>query len=276
VLGLLSLLRSPHPDAPGGRSQIVLGVAGETLVSMLLAPILMLFYTQFVCAAFLGKRVGWRGQQRESGHGLFLRQCISTHLPHTSFVAAWAALLAWASPALLLWLTPVFLGPLIAIPFSYITSSQSLGRKARRFGWFLTAEEARPPAEVQQVQEGSVTPAVPFFRTEEYFRDFGLLRAVLDPYVNGVHVSMLRHRVQASPRTRQYITFLGERLLLDGPVGLTAREKRTLLWDAECMVRAHRKLWSSPASQLHDWWQAALRHYNESSALAARRTVSAR
>jgi membrane glycosyltransferase len=67
---------------------------------------------------------------------------------------------------------------------------------------------------------------------------------------------------------------LSDRLLLDGPSSLTGSEKGALLWDADSMMALHQKLWASPASHLHEWWQAAFRHYNESSALFIRRTVS--
>ena len=56
------------------------------------------------------------------------------------------------------------------------------------------------------------------------------------------------------------MTALADRLLLDGPFGLTVAEKRILLWDAETMLAMHQTLWSSPASRLHDWWQTAFRH----------------
>jgi hypothetical protein len=37
----------------------------------------------------------------------------------------------------------------------------------------------------------------------------------------------------------------------------------------------HQKLWSSPPSHLHDWWQDAFRHYVESSAIFTRRSANA-
>ena len=104
--------------------------------------------------------------------------------------------------------------------------------------------------------------------------DYGLLQAVLDPYINAIHVSLLRQRAEACLRTREYFAMLSERLLLEGPLALTLAEKRMLLWNADAMLSMHQKLWSSRPSHLHGWWQAAFRHYVESSALSTRRTVS--
>jgi membrane glycosyltransferase len=113
-----------------------------------------------------------------------------------------------------------------------------------------------------------------FFRAKQYAADYGLLQAVLDPYVNAVHVSFLRQRETVAVRTREYLNTLGERLLRDGPEALTQQEKYTLLWDVDSMRALHRRLWRSPASTLHEWWESAFRHYNESLALSVRRAVS--
>jgi len=203
----------------------------------------------------------------------FLPAC-SLHLGHTVLALIWLAMLAWWRPALLPWMGPVFLGLLAAVPFTRFTASRAAGRGARLDQFFLTFEEVEPPPELQAVQEIPTIPKPAFFQTEDYAPNYGLLQAVLDPYVNSVHVSLLRQRTQATPDTREFLNGLMTRLLTDGPAGLAPREKTILLWDADSMLSAHRKLWSSPASQLHDWWQAAFRHYNETNALALRRSLS--
>jgi membrane glycosyltransferase len=104
--------------------------------------------------------------------------------------------------------------------------------------------------------------------------DYGLLQAILDPYINAIHVSLLRQRKESSQRTHGYLTLLSDRLLLDGPFTLSPGEKRTLLWDADAMLATHQKLWSSPSSHLHEWWQAAFRNYVETSALTIRRSAA--
>jgi membrane glycosyltransferase len=276
ALATMLLFRSPEKlNAFGGRAKVILSALGETLFSMILAPILMLFYTRFVRESLTGARVQWGRQKREADEAPSWRELASAHLGHTSFVLAWAGLVAWLKPSFLPWMALVFFGPIVSIPFSRLTASIKLGQRARRKGWFAIPEESQPPLELRQVQEPFSVPASPFFQTREYARDYGLLQAILDPYMNAVHVSLLRQRPQASIRTREYMNALSERLLLDGPFTLTPQEKRTLLWDADAMMGLHEKLWSRPASHLHEWWQAAFRHYNESIALSVRRTVSA-
>jgi membrane glycosyltransferase len=91
--------------------------------------------------------------------------------------------------------------------------------------------------------------------------DYGLLQAVLDPYVNAVHVSLLRQR-RPSEESRDYFLQLRVRLLRDGPAEFTTKEKMALLLDAESMIWLHRELWRVPAQSLAEWWRLAVRQYN--------------
>ncbi len=270
-----SLYASKNPPPPGSsRLKLVGSVLGEIIFSFLMAPILMFFYTRFVCAAFMGSLVKWEAQNRKGDEIPTLNQCFSALGSMLIIILLWGALIAWLNPSFLGWMSLVFIGPLLGVVFTRYTACEKKGGNARTNGWFLTSEEIAPPVELQQVEEPFVVPAPPFFRAQEYAKDYGLMQVLLDPYVNAIHVSLLRQGRQVSPKTRQYINALGDRLLLDGPHTLGPREKRALLWDAECVLTAHRRLWSSPASHLHSWWQAAFRHYNEASVLVTRRNLN--
>lgn len=274
-LGAAWLMYSPEKTKVSGQgSKIVWSVAAETLHSMLLAPILMLFYTRFVIASLCGFKVSWGTQTRSDEKGPAWGAWIQTHGSNTLFVLALTALVIHGAPWLLPWMAPVLIGPILAIPFSRLTASQALGRKAAAAGWFRIPEEQAPPEELKNLERPFLPPAMSFFQAKEYKSDYGLLQAILDPYINAIHVSMLRQRKEASQRTQGYLTLLSDRLLLDGPYTLSPGEKRTLLWDADAMLAMHQKLWSSPSSHLHEWWQGAFRNYVESSALSIRRTAA--
>jgi membrane glycosyltransferase len=275
ILGAALVMRSPDKAKRAGTpAKIGLGVLAETIYSMLLAPILMLFYTRFVLASLMGFKVGWGPQARSDENGPKWEAWFRVHGLHTVLALAATAIVLRTAPYLCLWLLPVLAGPIIAIPLSHFTASCRWGRRARSQGLFLTAEEAHPPAVLAHIDEPFIPPVQPFFREKDYAADYGLLQAVLDPYVNAIHGSLLRLRNETGGRTREYMSLLADRLLLDGPFTLTLSEKRTLLWDADAMLVMHQKLWSSPPSHLHEWWQAAFRNYVESSALTTRRTVT--
>lgn len=276
VLGATILMKSCEKlKLCGGVIKVALSVVAETIHSMLMAPVLMLFYTRFVLASFSGTEVRWGRQIRSDAQGPSWTAWIATHATNLVLVLIATAMTAWLRPSLLLWLVPVLAGPILAVPVSRITASTSLGMKAKMKGWFLIPEEGAPPAEVAKLEEPVTSTQNLLISSRDYAPDYGLLQAVLDPYINSVHVSLLRLRTESSVRTRENMALLADRLLLQGPNALTQAEKKTLLWDAEMMLAMHQTLWSSPPSHLHDWWQTAFRHYVEASALSIRRTVHA-
>jgi membrane glycosyltransferase len=265
VLAAHQLIASPERRrSAGGCVKIMLSTAGETVYSMILAPILMLFYTQFVWSSFFGGPVGWGRQKRTDHAGPTWRECTVVHLTHTIVAIAAAALVAWLLPAMLPWLLLVLIGPIVSIPFSRLVASNRLGLLSQRQGWFLIPEETRPPWELLQLENPFESSAVTAAHNRQQPEDFGLGQTVLDPRLNAIHVSLLHERQQVSVRTRQHLIALCEQLLCNGPSALSVRDKRILLWDADSMLKLHRKLWGSTAADCHPWWQAAFRDYLES------------
>ena len=84
---------------------------------------------------------------------------------------------------------------------------------------------------------------------------------MLDPYVNALHVALLRQR-RRTEESREWFAQLRERLLRDGPDRFTPREKMALLLDADSMMELHRDLWSARTEDLAPWWRLGIRQYN--------------
>src|SRR6185503_8472570 len=106
---------------------IVVSTLGEIVLSMLLAPIRMLFHTRFVVAALAGWAITWRSPARDdaaTSWGYALRQ----HGSQTLFGILWAGFVGWLNPAFLPWLAPVAGALIVSIPLSVYTSRASLGR----------------------------------------------------------------------------------------------------------------------------------------------------
>jgi len=164
-------------------------------------------------------------------------------------------------PAYFWWLSPVLAGMVFSIPISIFLSKLSFGRHAANLGLFLTPEETRPPYELRRLRQNLAECQKHMLPIEPLRNDHGILQAVLDPYVNAVHVSLLRQR-RPSQQSREYFVNLRKHLLAEGPEKLTLREKKALLLDAESMIWLHRELWRQPTKSLADWWQLAMRQYN--------------
>jgi membrane glycosyltransferase len=263
VLSVIVALRDRELTAAfGGPASLVGSALLESVVSALLAPIHMVFNSRFVIFTLLGQGVTWITQRR----GLFRderdwREAIITHAGQTVFGLVWGISAFILVPSFFWWLSPVLAGLVLSIPLSIILGKVSLGQGARRAGVFLTPEESRPAYELKRLRQ-NLAECYKRLRPIEPLRDdYGLLQAVLDPYVNAVHVSLLRQR-RASEESREYFMHLRQRLLREGPTKLTSREKMALLLDADSMIWLHRELWRLPAGALAGWWRLAMRQYN--------------
>ena len=246
----------------GGSARLVVSALLETLVSALAAPIHMLFNSKFVIFTLLGQGVSWITQRRGPAEDdTDWREAILTHAGHTLFGLVWGVSAFILVPSFFWWLSPVLAGLVCSIPLSIFLSKVSFGRAARRLGLFLTPEETQPAYELRRLRQNLAECYKQLRPIEPLRDDYGLLQAVLDPYFNAVHVSLLRQR-RPSAGAREYFLHLRRRLLADGPGSLTLREKMALLLDAESMIWLHRELWRLPAGALADWWRLAMRQYN--------------
>lgn len=246
----------------GGRRKLVTSVIVETAISALLAPINMLFHSRFVLSTLLGQGVSWVTQRRGAdADGTDWREAILTHGGQTVFGVVWGVSSYIISPGFFWWLSPVIAGLVLSIPVSIVLSKASFGRAFRRLGLLLTPEEAATPYELKRLEQNLAEcyrHLLPFGPLQA---DYGLLQAVLDPYVNALHVALLRQRRQTE-ESREWFSQLRERLLHDGPGRLTTKEKMALLMDADSMIALHRELWNTPAEALAEWWRLAMRQYN--------------
>lgn len=247
TLAVIDLGRQPGGYAAyGGRRRIMLGMLTESFLSMLLAPVLMLFHVNFVLSTLAGRGVRWVTQRRE-GFTTW-SEAIATHWLHTAIGAVWAILLLIFAPSLLPWMAPVLLGLLLSIPFSHFTSRESLGLAARRHGLLVTPEELNPPPELHEV---SVLSAL---GTQTDSAAGGFALAIVNPLANAVHASLQRERLNQAPATRRYLDDLGERLLAKGPEALNQAERMALLSDHLSVRQLHRAVWTRPAAALAPFW----------------------
>ena len=262
VLSVGLVLKHRRSAAWGGPVRLVASAVLETVASTLLAPINMMFHAKFVTYTLLGQGVSWVAQQRAASDDQDWREAIITHSGQTLFGLVWGASAYILAPAFFWWLSPVLLGLVLSAPLSILLSRARLGRRARELGLFLTPDETEPAPVLKQLERNLASCYQHMLPIRELRRDYGLMQAILDPYVNAVHVSLLRQRRPGSHSVRRYFVELRRRLLADGPDKLTAREKLALLLDPESMNWLHEHLWKQPADKLSPWWRLAMRQYN--------------
>ena len=262
AIALLDLRARPN-DVPGfgGWRRIAAGVVAETVIFTLIAPVLMLFHTKFVVLTLAGRNVSWGSQRRGRAGASALEETIAAHTSHT-LIGLGAAIIAWRiSPVLAVWMSPILAGLVLSIPVSYLTGSFELGLKMRARGLFQTPEETSPQTALVRLAERMGVRrrgALPQSVLQEHT---GLLQDILDPYVNAVHVALLRAKEDPPPALEERLSDLRDRLMRDGPEALTPRERIALLMDIDSVNTLHHDIWSSSPDALAEWWQIALRHY---------------
>ena len=258
LLSLLDLaLDSERRRAFGGFWRTAAGVLLETIFSMLNAPIQMIFQTRAVVGTLFGFSTSWNTQSRKST-GLAWSVAVRRHWDQTLLAVAWGTFTWWLDPVTFWWFTPVLAGLVLSIPLSVLTSSERLGQAFRRGGLFVTPEELAPPVELERMHD-----PLPVDKISRALSDFatsaGVCQAVLDPYVNALHVSLLHEshlhpRYEAQPRARE----LGEKLLAQGPQALSVSEQLAVLSDPDTTSWLHREAWLRAADQLAPWWRVAI------------------
>jgi membrane glycosyltransferase len=255
------LLQRGRVRAFGGVLHVIGSIIGETLFSTLIAPMLMLFHTKFFVWLVFGQSVNW-GPQRRTADGTGWGEALRAHLGHTLFAGAAGALAWWLSRPLFYWMLPITASLAMSIPVSVFTSSRKWGLRFRAAGFFAIPEETQPPRILTELAEQVEKPSAleTLFAKEQ---QSGLTAAIVDPYVNAVHVSLLK------PPADGYITpeplaARAERLLAEGPEKLSASEALEVLSDADLMLLLHRSVWAKLAGTGTNWWRIHVERYRVS------------
>lgn len=229
----------------GGIMGLSLSVFLEALLSSLLAPVRMLFHSRYVVATLLGRETGWGTQQREdaqTGWGEALYQ----HGPGTLLAMAWGAYIFWLDPQYLLWVSPIIIALLLAVPVSVLTSLRSLGLLAKRLGLFLIPAETHPDRLLEDLH-----------RYERYNRTLlqdGFRAAIVDPAVHALHLSLLPKRAHVPENTQLYLETLRETALKEGPNAISQGDQLALLRDADSVAWLHRRIWASSEPEILAHW----------------------
>lgn len=147
LLALLIVLARGQAREFGGLLRLLVGAVVEFLHSMLLAPVRMLFHSQFVLTALTGWKLDWKSPPRDD-EATTWREAWSRHGSHTVFALVWVGAILASGAVFPWWLSPVIGGLLLAVPLSVWTSRRGAGLAFRRAGLLLTPEERQPPAEL--------------------------------------------------------------------------------------------------------------------------------
>jgi membrane glycosyltransferase len=145
LLACLQMLRTPHAPARfGGAATASMNVLVETVLSTLVAPLIMISHTRSLASVLAGRDSGWSAQARD-GAALSLLQTMRLHAADTVIGVALGAAALTSSLRSFVWMLPVVTGLTLAVPLAMVTAGDRLGRAARRAKVLLAPEEQRLP-----------------------------------------------------------------------------------------------------------------------------------
>ncbi|CAM5797040.1 glucans biosynthesis glucosyltransferase MdoH [Rhizobacter fulvus] len=244
VISLIAILSRGEGRRYGGAGKLLLSALLEFLHSVLLAPVRMLFHTQFVLAALAGIKLAWKSPPRHdaaTGWGEAFRR----HIVHTLLAVGWIVVIVITSTVFQWWLSPVLAGLLLAIPLSAWTSRAAPGRWLRRRGIFLIPEELSQPAVLAEAERHAAAfDVLPVF-TE----------AVTDAAVHAAVLRSIPARPAAQGAKAVAQARLIERAAADGPGALSNADRLRLLGDAQALAALRAQVLRTGAHP--DWAVAA-------------------
>ena len=230
VISLVAIIGRGEARRYGGAGRLLLSALLEFFHSVLLAPVRMLFHTQFVLAALTGIKLEWKSPPRNddaTGWGEAFRR----HALHSVLALTWIGVILVSSAAFQWWLSPVLAGLLLAIPLSALTSHAAPGRWLRGHRIFVIPEELDQPPVLEEADRYAASfPVLPTF-----------IDAVCDARVHAEVLRAIPARTPAQGAKGAAQKRLVDRAARAGLDVLTKADRLRLLSDGQAlqMLRDH-------------------------------------
>ncbi|WP_110687950.1 glucans biosynthesis glucosyltransferase MdoH [Salinicola aestuarinus] len=231
----------------GGPFKLLVSMVLESLFSMALAPVRMLFHTRFVLTSVMGWAIQWRSPSRENSDTTW-GDAIRNHWGQALLGAVWAVGVYLMEPTFLWWMSPIVGAMMLSIPVSALSSRVSLGSACLRARLFRIPEESHPPRVLRRMvrhlgRMNAAAPAPSF------------VQVVMDPVSNALSAALgiSRHGNSAPLKRRR-----AERVdaaVYQGPAAMGNLERLAFLDDPVMMSQLHFRAWNDPKAHAswHDY-----------------------
>lgn len=249
----------------GGGRRAMISVCLEVVAFSLLAPVFMLFHSAFVISILTGNKVKWTTQNRSNRAYTTWAQAAQAHLGQSLIGILWATLCWMIDPTLFFWMSPLYVGWLLAIPASVIFSHSEGAEWLHERGYLITPEIVMPPEIIQSLMDYQAEESPEPRPIEALREDFGLIQVALDPYLNALHLEFLPRRKNQKQQTTHSLKAISQRLIEQGAPALSTQEKDRILNDPYTVRALYQEIWTRPESELHPWWRLAISRYSRRS-----------
>jgi membrane glycosyltransferase len=227
----------------GGAFRSFVSLLIETVVSVLVAPVMMAFHTTFVVTTLLGQRVQWNAQERNE-NGQDWLPAIAVHWKQTAVGIAAGVAIAMLAPGLLPWLSPILAGLILAIPLSIVLSSTAVGKFLARLGLLTTPEEVAAPEVLKRHRHFlAIDPPRDLAQPKSLFR-----RVLADPAMLALHCCVLESTDSCVPASVEAIERTQRQLLAGGPEHVSTENRKIVLSDPTALKALHLLVWTTRAT----------------------------
>ena len=257
VLAVLVICLQHNTQQYGGGFALFGSVVLEMVVSAFLAPIRMVFHTRFVLMMLFRRQSGWNPQNRDDAATSWA-EAGKAFYPCMLISIVWGLVIILINKTFFLWLAPVLVPLLLAVPLAVFTSRRSVGLSAKNARLLLIPEEVSAPSELvtlvnKQRDLGLAITPLRLVATD------GFVRAVLNPQINYLH-RRLRGRMTRSkiPANKRFL--LMRKALNSGPEGLSDKEKKRILQDNLLLWMLHKWVWALPEGDTAQKWFGRYTH----------------
>jgi membrane glycosyltransferase len=144
VMGVAAIVMTKQQRRYGGTAALIQGALLEGGLSVLQAPVRMMAHTLFVIVALTGLKLDWKSPPREASD-IGWADAARRFMFISGGVALLSALVLWVQPQATLWLAPMGLPLLLAVPLVVLTSRSGLGKRLLASKLLLTPEEHSAP-----------------------------------------------------------------------------------------------------------------------------------
>ncbi len=232
----------------GGVLRLLGGALIEFVHSLLLAPVRMLFHSQFVFAALTGWKLDWKSPPRD-GEATPWAEALRRHGLHALLAVVWLGAIVWSGATFPWWLSPIIVGLIAGVPLSAWGSRIGPGRWLRARGVLVTPEERSEPQVLREARRfaDGMSPLATFevaLRDARWHADLAATTATPASRLGG----------KALARAE-----LVRRAAEDGPGPLTTADRHRLLSDVRAWAEVQRRVRAYRAHP--DWWSPASRDF---------------
>jgi membrane glycosyltransferase len=245
VMGVAVIVMSRQQHRYGGTRALIRGAALEAGLSALQAPVRMLAHTVFVVVALTGLKLDWKSPPREA-NDIGWRDAVQRFGPATGVVAAGALTVLLLQPEITLWLAPMALPLLLAVPLAVLTSRSGLGQRLLAQRLLLIPEEHSAPHVLRRAWAYAkrANPA-------PQWRD-----ALTDPWLfDVVRGAMGPRNTSWGSRGKARKLMLSGLLANQDTEQLSAEHRMRLLSEPQSIVRVRDQLAAANANQMRASWR---------------------